>query len=693
VVVKAIAVVPVLISCASLDLHAEAPPQGIETIEVEGTRLDLNAVRAAVAEVPGGVSLVDVNDLRARNVASLADLLRYVPGVWAASDSGTDDIFFSSRGSNLDATDYDMNGIKLMQDGLPVTAADGSNHNRVVDPLSARYATVARGANALTYGASTLGGAIDFTTPRARDVAPLELAMSGGSFGERQARASASIELGARADVLVTLEGKDWDGYRDHNEQKRRGIYGNVGWRMTNDVTTRLFATYVDNDQELPSSLSRAQLDDDPDQANPNALDGNFQINVETWRIANKTSWRIDDDRLLDVGVSIERQDLYHPIVQPIIVNDVEVFSLLIDTELQTTGTSMRYRHTSGSHELTIGGNYGVTEVNGGNYRNSHGDRNGRREIVDDDADSLELFVIDRWSLTDRFALTVGAQWVRASREAETIEVDTGAATNPGDDYSSINPRIGVTYMLEDGVSVFANVSRLFEPPTNFELEDDLRGGDDALKAMKGTVVEAGTRGVATLGARIGVEWDAAIYYAWIEDEILSVDDPDAPGTSLSANVDRTVHAGFEAVLGVDAPLDAAARHHLTSHVAVTFNEFSFDGDPRYGHNTLPAAPEHVLRGEVLYRHANGFYAGPTFDIVGDRYADFANGFDVRSYELVGLRVGFDRDTWRVFAEGQNLLDEEYVATHRVRDIAAPNAAILNPGAPRALFVGFEARL
>ena len=50
-------------------------------------------------------------------------------------------IFFSSRGSNLDATDYDMNGIKLLQDGLPITTADGNNHNRVIDPLSARYAT------------------------------------------------------------------------------------------------------------------------------------------------------------------------------------------------------------------------------------------------------------------------------------------------------------------------------------------------------------------------------------------------------------------------------------------------------------------------------------------------------------------------------------------------------------------------
>lgn len=46
-----------------------------------------------------------------------------------------------------------------------MTTADGNNHNRVVDPLTARYISVARGANALTCGASTLGGAIDFTSP------------------------------------------------------------------------------------------------------------------------------------------------------------------------------------------------------------------------------------------------------------------------------------------------------------------------------------------------------------------------------------------------------------------------------------------------------------------------------------------------------------------------------------------------
>ncbi len=93
---------------------------------------------AEQAATPGAVTLVDGEDLRQRNVTSLADALRYVPGLWVASGSTGDSSFFSARGSNLDATNYDGNGIKLLVDGLPVTSADGNNHNRDVDPLSAR---------------------------------------------------------------------------------------------------------------------------------------------------------------------------------------------------------------------------------------------------------------------------------------------------------------------------------------------------------------------------------------------------------------------------------------------------------------------------------------------------------------------------------------------------------------------------
>ena len=154
-------------------------------VTAEQVKAEIEAQRALT---PGGVTIVDGDELYRRHVNGLADMLRYVPGVWAESSSGSEELFFSSRGSNLDATDYDKNGIKLLQDGLPVTTADGNNHNRVIDPLSARYASVARGANALTYGASTLGGAIDFISPTARNSAPLSVFLNGGSHGSLNGR-------------------------------------------------------------------------------------------------------------------------------------------------------------------------------------------------------------------------------------------------------------------------------------------------------------------------------------------------------------------------------------------------------------------------------------------------------------------------------------------------------------------------
>jgi iron complex outermembrane receptor protein len=686
---------------ASVSVSAQEPSTTIETVKVTGDRLSLPEAQQAIAEIPGGATLVDMSDLSDRNVSSLADALRYVPGVFSNSTSGTDGIFFSSRGSNLDATDYDMNGIKLLQDGLPITAADGNNHNRLIDPLSTRYATVARGANALTYGASTLGGAIAFVSPTARNSDPLEVQVNGGSFGQLQGRATVSGELGDALDGLLTVEGKEWDGYRDHNKQTRYGAYGNTGWQVTDDVTTRLYGSYIQNDQELAGSLSEAQVQQDPDQASPAAIGGDYQLNVDTWRLANTTTWQIDPNRSFFIGFSIEEQKLRHPIVDKIMVDfdgpgpdlPVEVFSLLIDTGHRDVGAALRYEQRIGAHELLFGLNYGDDSVDGNHYRNDGGDPNGVTEEIDNSARSVEGFALDRWQFSDRWTLIAGAQFVAADREAKTRDVATGAVSNPNDDFSTVNPRAGVIYAINDHATVYTNVSRLYEPPTNFELADDVNGGNHVLDPMQGIVVEVGTRGRGNLGERNSWGWELEVYQAWIQDEILSVDDPNAPGTSLSTNVDETIHAGIEALVDFRFALDESGTHTIVPLVTISLNDFSFDNDDVYGSNQLPAAPDYVVRGEILYRHSNGLFVGPTFDMVGERYADFVNSYTVNSYNLLGLRAGWDRGTWRVYAEFHNALDEHYIATTGVRDVAAADAEILNPGAPRAVFVGVQARL
>jgi iron complex outermembrane receptor protein len=493
----------------------------------------------------------------------------------------------------------------------------------------------------------------------------------------------------------LTAETKQWDGYRDHSDQDRWGLYANAGWQTSDAVSVRAYATYVDNSLHLPGALTRAQAGADPDQASSAALGGDYGKEVETTRLAAKTSWTFGAGRSLMAGLSYEEQSLFHPIVDRILVDfdgpgpapPVEVFSLLIDTDHRDFGGVVRYDQSVGAHDLQVGLNYGDGSVEGGNFRNNGGRPNGIVELVDNRADSLEAFFVDRWRASDRVTVVLGAQYVSATRDVRTTNADTGALSNPKADYSSLNPRVGVIAALNDAGEIYGNVSRLFEAPTTFQMEDDVRGGNATLDPMSGSVVEIGWRSRSRRATGTSWTWDINAYYARIRDEILSLDDPNAPGNSLVTNIDKTVHAGVEALVGASFELGGGA-HRLDPRVSITLNQFDFDGDPVYGDNDLPAAPSYVVRGEALYRHAKGFYVGPTFDFLGKRFVDFANTYTVDAYALMGLRGGISGRQWEVFGEVRNLFDEEYITGVNVFNAAAPDAQALYPGSPLSFYVG-----
>jgi iron complex outermembrane receptor protein len=593
--------------------------------------------------------------------------------VFAESYNGNDDVFYSSRGSNLDATDYDKNGVKFLQDGLPLTTADGNNHNRALDPMIARYVTVAHGANALAYGASTLGGAIDVTSSTARTT-PASAALSGGSFGQWSARGTLGGVSGA-LDGLLAGETLQRDGYRDHSDEDRKSLYGNIGWQPTDAVSTRFYATYNDTDVKLPRELTRAQLRADPRQARADAISGDHGKKVEAWRVALSTTLAEVAGGTLQLGASHERQSLYHPIVS------TPFFSLLIDTDHEDSCAMLRYNRSAGRHGMVFGANYGHSTAKGGNYENDGGKRGAFMYATDDNASTLELFALDRWNFAPRWTLVYGTQFVAAHREVGGLQRS----------YESFNPRLGVTLDVNEVSEWYASVSRIYEAPTTFELLDEASGNapsgnDKALDAMHGTVVETGLRGTAGQGA-MRLTWDVSGYYTALRDEILSIDDPLAPGTSLSANIDRTTHAGIEALFGASLAVGEGGQR-IEPLLSATFNAFSFDSSKTYDNNRLPSAPRWFARGELMYANAAGFRAGPTFDFVGPRYVDFRNSYRVGSYGLLGARASFSPGRWEIYAEARNLLDRTYVATVVVKDQASAGSEVLFPGAPRSLYFG-----
>ncbi|MDT1878583.1 TonB-dependent receptor, partial [Acinetobacter baumannii] len=84
------------------------------------------------------------------------------------------------------------------------------------------------------------------------------------------------------------------------------------------------------------------------------------------------------------------------------------------------------------------------------------------------------------------------------------------ALRNPKADYDRINPRAGLIYQLTPEAELFANVSRLYEAPTTYQLDDQENGDDRTLEAMRGTSFEIGSRGRQALG-RGHWHWEAAL--------------------------------------------------------------------------------------------------------------------------------------------------------------------------------------
>ncbi|WP_311959826.1 hypothetical protein, partial [Acinetobacter baumannii] len=83
------------------------------------------------------------------------------------------------------------------------------------------------------------------------------------------------------------------------------------GWKLAANLRTRIYLDYVKNDEELPGVLTRAEWRRDPDQAQAAAAAGHYQWNVESARVASKTTWDIDADSSLSFGLSYETQQLY----------------------------------------------------------------------------------------------------------------------------------------------------------------------------------------------------------------------------------------------------------------------------------------------------------------------------------------------------------------------------------------------
>ncbi|HEY8932166.1 MAG TPA: TonB-dependent receptor, partial [Rariglobus sp.] len=331
-------------------------------------------------------------------------------------------------------------------------------------------------------------------------------------------------------------------------------------------------------------------------------------------------------------------------------------------------------------------------QTNAANYVNSAGSRGALVSQDDQTATNLETFAESQLSLGAGFTSVLGFSAAHNRRETERTFGAVTPANTYDRGYDSFAPKLGARWdNAAHNTQLYANVSGSHEPPSFSEAGTAVV----ANKAQTATTFEIGTR-----GERRWLRWDASVYHADVKDELLTVQlpSPALPGATGTINADRTTHEGVE--LGFDADLlgrdwKESGVDRLVFNTAWTWGRFRFDDDATYGNNTIAGLPEHLIRGELLWKSASGYYAGPTFEWVPSKtYIDHRNTFSADPYALLGFKFGHRVDrgvSW--FVEARNLTDKSYAATTGVIENAAgADAAQFLPGDGRSVYGGIEYR-
>lgn len=655
-------------------------PAVVVTAERTGslTAPSISAQKERLDNTAGSIGFVDSEDYQNRYASNLRDVLGNSPGILTGTRYGQE-MRVSIRGSGL-ARGFHTRGLLILQDGIPTNLADGSGDYYQIDPLALRSTEIYKGGNGLAYGASTLGGAINFVTPTAYTaLAPALIRVEAGGYGTERVSGQVSGVFG-NADALFNATLSHSDGWRDHSRGDYGQFNGNVGYRISSNVETRFYGGVYIVNQLLPGSLTLQQIEDDSRQAALAAKSGNQARDTRTQRIANRTSFKLNNGQI-DLDSWFIHKSLLHPIFQ------------VIDENGSTYGFAPRYSASFNlfglRNDLYTGAQFFGGSNHSQRFQNVGGSSGAPTADVEQTAKNYEAYFENRLFVTDKVALMTGAKLFKNVRDYDrSLPAPDAEASKT---YNGFNPKIGVLWLPKQNVQVFADIARSQDVPDFSDLTQSQGAGVTPvfvpLTTQKAWTLEVGTRGEIDR-----FSWDFTVYSAKLKDEMLQYEVfPGVPSTTFNAN--NTRHQGVELGLSYEAVRDNfIAGDHITIKQMWTLNDFSFKNDEDYGNNKIAGAPRNVLRTSIAYTQASGFYFTPTLDWVPQgAWADQSNSIRVPGYALLGLQTGMEwRNGISLFIDARNLADRRYVSDISTVLLATTTSAIYAPGDGRNVYAGLR---
>ena len=675
-------------------LHAETSATKLPAVKVTGTALSKSAERERVrlAHVPGGTNLIEPQ--RQPRLATLRDVLDYQPGIVVQDFfGGLDQPRLNIRGSGIQSNPLSR-GVLLLEDGLPLNEADGSFVIGLLEPRNSSAISVRRGANAISPGASTLGGELDFHPLTAADEHG-RFGVETGSDGRRAAQAALGVE-GHTLDAHIAASRDRYDGYRHHADGERSSVQANVGLHLPDGFENRTYLDWTQLAFHIPFVVPKNRVDTDPrsvmgDGDTPqDALLDVYRRNprraTRQWRLADRADWQ-GESLHQSVGAYWQNTDD--------LFNNETNYTV---THGQTHGAQWQMDVHAGvlGYHLGLAWSRGVMDR--AFYATSP--QNGQRLQRFGDfalvAQNSNAVAGVNWHPADAWMLLADTQWSDVERDAQ----DRMGHGMLNQHWHYMTPRLGAIWAFAPQQRLYANLSRSHEAPTFWEIASATVAPTNPMAAsaelirldvQKATTLELGGEGRLTSGSDGYLHWSLSVYRSRVSDELIATTDAYGIKVGTYNYAGGTRHQGIEA--GVDGSLPLVAGNTFDYRLAWTYSDFRFLGGI-YAGNRIAGIPKQMLSAELLY-HIGHWHMGPNLHwMPTSTPIDHANTPGLRQdpYALLGMRIEYRGNGWRAWLLGENLTDRHYASSYVISNQATPGQPAFLPGNGRGISIGLDYR-
>ena len=662
-------------------------PLVLDPITVTATR---RAERAF--DVPASVDTIDGATLRnGQPQVNLSETLSRIPGVFAANRQNyAQDLQISSRGFGARAA-FGVRGVRLYQDGIPVTMPDGQGQTGSFSLLSAERIEILRGPFSALYGNAS-GGVISVFTEDPSESARLVFSGGGGSYGTgtvgvKMAGTAQRVGAVVAASEFVT------DGFRDHSSARR----DLTNAKLVLDATPATRLTLIGNAQyqpetEDPLGLTRAQWDANPRAVDPAAIQFDTRKTINQMQGGAALDHQFSDVLQLHVDAYGGRRMIrqYLSFSGAALSSSGGVTDL--DRDFGGFGARIVWRgHALGRPMVvTFGADADRQHEARKGFVNDNGDLGDLRRNEDDTVRSSDVYAQAQWELSPKWSATAG---IRTSSVRYASDDHYVTPQNPDDSgnqrFNDTSPVLGIVFHAADNLNVYASYGEGFETPTFAELA--YRSG--------GTGLNFALQPATSRATEIGVKYrvgdrhrlNAAVFNIDTSNEI--VVDAATGGRTTFKNAGATTRRGAELTW------EGRYGYGLQTHVALTglraeFADAFTTGAPPVvvpAGTRLPAVPSKQAYAELAWVPGRWSGLDAAFEaLYVDRlYVNDRNSDAAPAYTVINARIGFSQTTgaatWRQFLRVNNLFDRNYAGSVIVGDT---NGRFFEPAPGRNWFIG-----